>query len=263
MSDGFGENGAGLFAQSDPLGSSLKTSVGSCLCRLRAGLSVTWRERGTKSGLFYSEPTTSERRIDGIGSGLWATPAAMLPNDGEGLETFKARQAKLKAQHMNGNGCGTPLAIQEWPTPTETDSRRTLAPPDNKCWTRDRGAPKRLSDWAPLGGRPDLESLKQNGKPPVWSSPVTGDAKTVGYRRDRGTKGNERPALLAQARMDYPTPTANRRTGLQSHGVNVVSGSLNPAWVSQLMGFPDGWLDLPDEALSRLSGTRLSLMSQK
>lgn len=39
----------------------------------------------------------------------------------------------------------------------------------------------------------------------------------------------------------YPTPTANRRDGLQSHGVNVVSGSLNPAWVEWLMGFPVGW----------------------
>jgi hypothetical protein len=33
-------------------------------------------------------------------------------------------------------------------------------------------------------------------------------------------------------------------------------GSLNPAWVSQLMGYPDGWLDLPEETLCRLWGTR-------
>ena len=42
----------------------------------------------------------------------------------------------------------------------------------------------------------------------------------------------------------WPTPTANRRGGLQSHGVNAVSGSLNPMWVEWLMGFPLGWTDL-------------------
>jgi hypothetical protein len=42
----------------------------------------------------------------------------------------------------------------------------------------------------------------------------------------------------------FPTPTANRWDGLQSHGVNVVSGQLNPTWVELLMGFPMGWTDL-------------------
>lgn len=41
-----------------------------------------------------------------------------------------------------------------------------------------------------------------------------------------------------------PTPTASRRTGLQSHGRNVVKGGLNPVWVEWLMGFPMGWTDL-------------------
>jgi hypothetical protein len=36
-----------------------------------------------------------------------------------------------------------------------------------------------------------------------------------------------------------------------AHGVNVVSGSLNPAWVEWLMGFPTGWTDLePSETPS-------------
>jgi hypothetical protein len=43
-----------------------------------------------------------------------------------------------------------------------------------------------------------------------------------------------------------PTPTANRWDGLQSHGVNVVTGSLNPAWVEALMGYPIGWTELDD-----------------
>jgi hypothetical protein len=42
----------------------------------------------------------------------------------------------------------------------------------------------------------------------------------------------------------WPTPTANRWDGLQSHGVNVITGSLNPTWVEWLMGFPLGWTSL-------------------
>jgi len=49
---------------------------------------------------------------------------------------------------------------------------------------------------------------------------------------------------LATAVNLLPTPTANRRDGLQSHGVNVVAGSLNPEWVTWLMGYPEGWLDI-------------------
>lgn len=52
---------------------------------------------------------------------LWPTPDASRANETESLETFEARQAALKAQGRNGNGCGTPLGVavrQEWPTPT-------------------------------------------------------------------------------------------------------------------------------------------------
>src|SRR5262252_884807 len=41
----------------------------------------------------------------------------------------------------------------------------------------------------------------------------------------------------------WPTPTANRWSGLQSHGRNAITGPLNPTWVEWLMGFPPGWTD--------------------
>jgi hypothetical protein len=52
----------------------------------------------------------------------WATPSASNPNEGETLESWNARQTKNKAKHRNGNGAGTPLAIQikqqdQWATP--------------------------------------------------------------------------------------------------------------------------------------------------
>jgi DNA (cytosine-5)-methyltransferase 1 len=54
----------------------------------------------------------------------------------------------------------------------------------------------------------------------------------------------------------YPTPTANdaknnaspsqtTKNGRHSDALNVVAGgSLNPAWVAWLMGFPIGWTDI-------------------
>jgi DNA-cytosine methyltransferase len=50
--------------------------------------------------------------------------------------------------------------------------------------------------------------------------------------------------LLGRAVHMLPTPTANRRDGLQSHGVNVVEGSLNPQFVEYLMNFPTDWTKL-------------------
>ncbi len=52
--------------------------------------------------------------------------------------------------------------------------------------------------------------------------------------------------LGVAVRETLPTPTANRRSGLQSHGVNVVTGQLNPMWVDWLMGYLTGWTDFED-----------------
>jgi len=62
--------------------------------------------------------------LDYAAEQLWATPAAMNPNDGEAPETWNARSAQLKVKHRNGNGAGKPLAIQAqelWQTPAPAD----------------------------------------------------------------------------------------------------------------------------------------------
>lgn len=43
---------------------------------------------------------------------LWATPSAIIANDGETIHSWKARQKRNLAKHVNGNGMGTPLTIQ-------------------------------------------------------------------------------------------------------------------------------------------------------
>lgn len=44
--------------------------------------------------------------------GTRATPSAAVVNDGEGVSTWRARQASLKQNSYNGNGAGVPLTIQ-------------------------------------------------------------------------------------------------------------------------------------------------------
>jgi len=47
-----------------------------------------------------------------------------------------------------------------------------------------------------------------------------------------------------------PTPHANSANGAGKHGTGglnlqtVAGGKLSAAWVSRMMGYPDGWLDL-------------------
>lgn len=56
---------------------------------------------------------------------LLPTPAAMNPNDGEGLESWEARRQRVKLTAKNGNGFGTPLAIAVQLLPGATISPRS------------------------------------------------------------------------------------------------------------------------------------------
>jgi hypothetical protein len=92
-----------------------------------------------------------------------------------------------------------------------------------------------------------LETMAQTG---LWPTPTKGDAKAAGSRNTASSKAHPGISLTDAVRGDggtgraFPTPTANRWDGLQSHGVNVVSGQLNPTWVEWLMGWPIGATDL-------------------
>lgn len=88
----------------------------------------------------------------------------------------------------------------------------------------------------------------------IWPTPRV--TKNGGYGRHRG---NNKARLEDEVHnpMRYPAPTANRRDGLQSHGRNVVSGSLNPAFVEWLMGFPLGFTALKDSAMQSFRKSRM------
>ena len=95
------------------------------------------------------------------------------------------------------------------------------------------------------GGSNSRKAAKRRG---LWPTPTAGDS-----RNSRNATANRSPGsshhpgtTLSDAIRMLPTPTANRWDGLQSHGVNVVTGQLNPTWVEWLMGYPPGWTDCWD-----------------
>jgi hypothetical protein len=158
-----------------------------------------------RNGRIYAPPM-SERPIEEREFGWWPTPTK---SEGTGPGAHGSGDINLRT------------AVQ-FPTPSATEYG------SNQGGGMGRTGPS----------RPSLGTMARKG---LWPTPRAHERG--GYQRDRGIKGKERPTLSGAAKM-WPTPTANRRDGLQSHGVNVVSGSLNPAFVEWLMGYPLGWTDL-------------------
>jgi hypothetical protein len=91
--------------------------------------------------------------------------------------------------------------------------------------------------------RPSLQSMALHG---LWPTPRASDGakniRTLAGARKEMARGHG--VDLASAVQLWPTPTASRRSGLQSHGANAILGPLNPTWVEWLMGFPTGWTEI-------------------
>jgi DNA (cytosine-5)-methyltransferase 1 len=104
--------------------------------------------------------------------------------------------------------------------------------------------------------RPTLDMMAARNLWPTPDSYPRGGPQNVEKRKAGGHS-----VSLQDAVHTFPTPTANRRDGLQSHGKNIVSGSLNPTWVEWLMGYPSGWTDL-GRSVMPLSHTSLRSLDE-
>jgi hypothetical protein len=158
-----------------------------------------------RAGELFPLPTP-ERLTGGSGSGLWLTPTA---------EDFKQPGKKeIGMMRIYETGTNVPdtykrlrsqVAARMWPTPQTTDA-------NNACLTE-----KRLN-------RSEGMQLREAAR--VWPTPTAGDSKSAcnltANRSDSNSKHHSGTTLTDAVRL--PVPTANRRDGLQSHGVNVVSG---------------------------------------
>jgi hypothetical protein len=89
----------------------------------------------------------------------------------------------------------------------------------------------------------------------MWPTPTSRDWKDGSASACANVPAN---GLLGRVVHQFPTPTASRRAGLQSHGKNVVTGSLNPTWVEWLMGYPLEWTALEPSAMPSSRKSRKS-----
>jgi len=143
---------------------------------------------------------------------LWATPDAQLFADGEEPETFLSRQKEIKAKKVNGNGMGTPLAMQGklWATPLVADA-------GEKCTTASHQTSSILIQSA-LWALPTTRDHK-DGSAPSEESPTNG---MLGRQAPRMTEGGKWFLPL--------TPNSPLRY------------RLNPRFVAWLQGIPWSWI---------------------
>lgn len=203
----------------DPLGCSLRTSLASAL-QQRTRCSLTWTRRATPAGRSWWVLTTLERPTEGSASGSWATPRVSVL-DGHATP-----------MDCPTHGWDLPAQAQHWASPQARDWKDSGPTQGNRKSPNIGTQATRLSCEA---GPPDPESSSGSGRLRDWP--------TVQARDHKG-----------------PAPQGHTKGGrdLTSEAGARTRGSLNPAWVAQLMGLPDGWLaaDPPPDVL----GLRRSAM---
>lgn len=94
-----------------------------------------------------------------------------------------------------------------------------------------------------------------------WPTPAARDFRN-GQASEETMQRNSRP--LNEVVTNWPTPWVSASNGPSQAEIDAdnpkhrletaVKGQLNPDWVTQLMGYPDGWLDIPFSAGRRDQG---------
>lgn len=180
---------------------------------------------------------------------LWPTPNANNFNDAEDPAQWQARAELLKAKHANGNGAGMPLAIATklWPTPQTADGERSSAVMYRhgqnltlvgaaKLWptptaTDANGSRNQTAGRTATSRHHPGQTICDAVS--LWATPMACD----GYKP---SAGNRKTQDLTHQAVDFsllPDPTTSAPGPLSSP----TRRSLNPLFVSWLMGLPPEW----------------------
>jgi site-specific DNA-cytosine methylase len=158
------------------------------------------------------------------------------------------------APHIKRPSLGDQAA---WPTPNAMDGERGASPgglPKHKGGVNLREARNwptpRAEDCEQTGGHAGVpDTLTAASR--VWATPNQRDWKDTGP-----TQGNRNSPNLGTQAHAVGLPDQGNRSTSGKH-----RGSLSAKWVTQLQGFPDGWLVVGTEALSKPSATPKSRRS--
>ncbi len=167
---------------------------------------------------------------------LWSSPdAAPLFNDGQSVETYEARQARELAKGYNGNGGGTPLAMQArlWSTiRSSTDG--------------EKGGPNQQFG---AGGTP-LPSQAVTTTSRLWSTASARDWKDTPGMSTTGTNpdGSTRTRLDQLPRQAQTMMTGGVASSLPGDWTSSQL-CLNPLFVEWLMDLPAGWTGCEPSAM--------------
>jgi len=204
----------------------------------------------------------------------WTSYSEALPKAGM-MQSGQLYELPTLALRTSEKGCSS------WPTASATDDKTTSKPGQRRGQLADAlwATPRHEGfDAGAHGGRPD--SLHAQVK--MWPTPDAGafnDGQTIEAYQARkareiakGYNGNGGGTPLAMAVKLWPTPRNNtcptdrvkillsweRQKRHRQHARALAAGKLNADWVCQLMGFPDGWLDVgpPDPTSRRPTGKR-------
>ena len=201
-----GQKCIGSWLPSGPVGSLLKMLLGTSTWASTACF-LTWKARATPAGRLLFQLAPSMPRTDEIESGFWPTPN--VPNGGRSIPPGSEIKGRM-----------TPTAYRD--------------------------------------GKKYQVDLNQAVKKGLWPTPLSQEAKHAAATEwelatDHGATKNSLRVRVAKSM--FPTPTsqdAANNGGPSQHERNslplnaVAGGSLNPAWVEWLMGYPEGWTDLED-----------------
>ena len=189
---------------------------------------LIWKRVDTKSSRSLFQLAVSMPRTEETGFGLWATPNSMDTLPARSEADCSTNQKNRQGRSRSGNLREQVVHPKMWPTPNAMP----------------RGA----------------HTGKMSGK-------VSQDGKTR-----ISSNGTRWGATLQTAAKMWPTPTVDNSANVNPkdnrfrclvRAVNesaVCDGSLNPAWVAWLMGYPTEWLNLKDSETpsSRKSHTKSS-----
>ena len=184
------------------------------------------RSATMRNGIVYPLPPLA-LLTGGIGCGLWRTPSAQMAGEGPLLGTLvtkegePAKQGERAYNPKIGKHVQITLnrEVKMWPTPSV-------------CGNYNRKGASSTSG--------DGLATK------VWNSMNESCANGMDLR-ENGMKMF--PTPNARDHKDSGQNTNCEALAKKSKLAGVAGGSLNPQWVSWLMGYPVDWCDLPDESL--------------